>query len=53
MAKMKEEKVKRIFIAGAAAALDYKERNPHASESEVMSHVTKQMRHVIAEIEED
>ena len=49
----KDGVTKRIFIAGAAAALNYKERNPHATESEVMSHVTKQMREMIKEIGED
>jgi hypothetical protein len=50
---VKEDIIKRVFIAGAAAALNYKERNPNASESEVMSHVTKEMKKLIREIEED
>ena len=49
----KEDKVKRIFIAGAAAALNYKEKHPNATESEVMSHVTRQMKKSISDIEED
>lgn len=53
MAKVKGEKVERIFIAGAAAAMDYKERHPQASESEVMSHVTKEAKKAIKKIEED
>ena len=40
---MKEEKKKihMAIIAGAAAALDYKEKNPRAVTSEVMQHVTQ------------
>ncbi|MCX6749757.1 MAG: hypothetical protein NTW17_03390 [Candidatus Pacearchaeota archaeon] len=50
---VEKEIIKRALIAGAASALNYKEKNPHASESEVMSHVTKEMRKIIEEIEED
>ena len=54
MAKeVKDETVKRIFIAGAGAAIKYKERHPNASESEVMSSVTHQMKDLIKEIEQD
>ena len=49
----KEDKAKRIFIAGAAAAINYKEAHPNASESEVMEHVSREMRSMIAEIERD
>ncbi len=50
---MEKEKLKRVFIAGAAAAINYKEKNPKASESETMSHITKEMRKLIDEIEDD
>ena len=49
----KDGVTKRIFIAGAAAALNYKERNPHATESEVMSYVTREMKDMIKDIGED
>lgn len=45
--------IKRVLIAGAGAALNYKERHPKASESEVMSHVTKESKRLIREIEEN
>jgi hypothetical protein len=45
--------MKRIFIAGASSAINYKERNPKATESEVMSHVTQEMEKRIEEIEKD
>lgn len=48
-----KERMKRAFIAGASCAIDYKERNPRASESETMSHATKDMRRILKEIEED
>jgi hypothetical protein len=50
---VKKEMMKRVFIAGASSALKYKERNPAASESEVMSQVTKEMAKMIEDIEED
>ena len=49
----KDGVTKRIFIAGAAAALNYKDKNPHATESEIMSHVTREMKEMIKEIGED
>ena len=49
----KDEMMKRALIAGAGAALKYKEKNQSAGESEVMSHVTKEMGKLIKEIEED
>mgnify|MGYP001560757674 FL=1 len=49
----KDEMMKRALIAGAAAALKYKEKNQSAGESEVMSHVTKEIEKLIKEIEED
>jgi len=48
-----EEMMKRAVIAGASCAIDYKEMHPRASESEIMSHVSKEMRHLIREIEND
>ena len=49
----KDEMMKRALIAGAAAALKYKDRNPSAGESEIISHVTKEMEKLIKEIEEN
>lgn len=49
----KDGVIKRVFISGAAAALNYKERHPNASESEVMSYVTKAMGRLIKDIEKD
>ncbi|MDP3991951.1 MAG: hypothetical protein Q8P79_00380 [Nanoarchaeota archaeon] len=50
---VKDVMIKRIFIAGAASALKYKERHPNATESETMSHVTKEMEKNIREIVKD
>ncbi|MEK6840834.1 MAG: hypothetical protein AABX79_02680 [Nanoarchaeota archaeon] len=49
----KDGVIKRVFIAGAAAALNYKEKHPHAGESEIMSNVTRQMEKLIKDIEKD
>ena len=48
-----KEMMKRAFIAGASCAIDYKERNPRASESEIMSHTSGEMRRLLREIEKD
>jgi len=48
-----KEMMKRAFIAGASCAIDYKEKNLRASESEIMSHTAKEMRRILKEIEED
>lgn len=48
-----KDKVKMAVIAGASYALRYKERKPSASESEVMSYVTKNMEKIVGDIEED
>jgi len=50
---VKDSAIKRVFIAGAAAALNYKERHPNAGESEVMSYVTQEMGKLIKGIEKD
>ena len=49
----KKEKIKMAIIAGAAAAIEYKENHPKATESEVMGYVTKKMPKIIRDLEED
>jgi hypothetical protein len=49
----KNERLKMAIIAGAAAALEYKERNPRATESEVMGFVTKRTVKIIRDLDED
>ena len=48
-----KDKVKMAVVAGAAVAIKYKEENPRASESEIMSHITKRMERIIRKLEED
>jgi hypothetical protein len=50
---VKKEMIKMAIVAGAAAAMKYKESHPNASESEVMNHVTQNMGKIIRDIEED
>jgi len=45
-------KLKIAIATGASEALRYKERNPHASDSEVLGHITKKMNEIISNIEE-
>lgn len=49
----KKETMKMAIVAGAAAAMKYKEKHPNASESEIMNHVTQNMSKIIEDIEED
>lgn len=49
----KKNVIERIFVAGAATALNYKDKNQNATESETMSHVTKLMKRIIKEIQND
>jgi len=48
-----EDKIKRAIIAGASYAFKYQERNPGASESKVMNHVSENLGKIINDIEEN
>ena len=50
---MVKDAVKRAVIAGASYALKYKEENERATESEVIIYVTKNIRKIIDDIEEN
>ncbi len=49
----KKEMIKMAVITGAASAIKYKEEHPRASESETMSHITREMRKIIRNLEEE
>ena len=53
MAKDINPRIKIAFIAGAAKALDYKDTHPKATMNEVMQNVTKDIKHIIDEIERE
>jgi hypothetical protein len=44
-------KLKMAIIAGASHAMKYKEKNPHASESEVINYVTGNVREILDNID--
>ena len=51
---MNEEKILRLaVIVGASEALNYKERNPRATESEILQHVSKKTRELVGKIDRD
>lgn len=51
---MREEyKLKMAIIAGAARALDYKDRHPRATTQEIIQHLTDRAEEMIKKIEED
>jgi len=45
--------IKRIVIAGVSCALDYREKYPKSSQSEVMTYVSRELNHIIRNIEDD
>ncbi|HLC78333.1 MAG TPA: hypothetical protein VJH92_04365 [Candidatus Nanoarchaeia archaeon] len=47
-----DKMVKIAVISGASEALKYKAKNPHASDSEVLSHITKNMKYIIDNIDQ-
>ena len=48
-----KDKVKMAIIAGASYALKFQEKNPGASESKIMDHVSKNLNRIINDIEEN
>jgi len=44
--------MKIAIVTGASEALKYKEGNLHASESEVISHITKNMNEILGNIDQ-
>ena len=47
------DKTKMAVIAGASYALKFQERNPGASESHIMNHVSSNLGRIISDIEEE
>lgn len=39
------------LIAGAAAALDFKEKNPNAMDAEIMQHVSDNAKEILGKID--
>ena len=50
---VEKSKLKIAIIAGASSAMSYKEKNPSASESEVINHVTKNIKEILEKIEKE
>ena len=49
---MKEkDDLKRVVIAGASAALKYKEKNSGATDEEVIKHITKHAKEIVENID--
>lgn len=51
MGKQNSKKLKMAVISGAAKAIRYKERNPRATEPEVIQHITKNVSEILEKIE--
>lgn len=48
-----EYRLKLAIIAGASRALDYKSRNPRATEQETMQNVSDSFEEIIGKIEDE
>jgi hypothetical protein len=48
-----DKKMKIAVIAGAAEALDYKNKHPRESDDRAVQHVTKKVREIIRKIESE
>lgn len=48
-----EEKFKIALISGAAHALNYKNRNPRASEEEIIQHVTNNADEILKKMDDE
>jgi len=48
---MADKRVKMAVIAGASRALRYKERNPHASESDILKIISREIEAILKKID--
>jgi len=48
---MSDKRVKMGVIAGASRALRYKERNPHASEADILRIISKEIEAILKKID--
>ncbi len=47
------KKLKMALISGAAHAINFKEKNPHASEQEIIQHITREAENILKKIDEE
>ena len=47
-----EKRIKIAVIAGASSALKYKERNPRATEQEILQHITSEANLILSKIDD-
>ncbi|MEK6926370.1 MAG: hypothetical protein AABW50_03775 [Nanoarchaeota archaeon] len=50
---MADERLKMAIIAGASKALKYKEAKPSATESEIINHITRNMREILGKVDDE
>ena len=53
MSNADKEMIKRAVISGASRAMKYKDKNPRASESEIMQKIVDELREIIREIDKE
>jgi len=51
MTKMTEKNIKPAMIAAVSAALKYKEKNPKATDQEIISYIVKNANEIIGNLE--
>lgn len=53
MAKEDKEIIKRAVISGASKALRYRDKNPRASEADIMQKIVDELKEIIREIDRE
>lgn len=48
-----KKRMKMAIIAGASHAVRFKEKNPGASEEQVIQHITKEAENILSKIDEE
>ena len=48
-----EKRLKMAIIAGASNAIKFKEMNPRANESEILTHVSKEIDKILSKVDEE
>ncbi len=48
-----DKKLKMAVISGAAHAINFKEKNPNATEQEIIQYITKETEKILEKIDEE
>jgi hypothetical protein len=48
-----KKRIKVAIVAGASHALKFKEKNPNATEDQILQHITKESENILKNIDDD